>query len=100
MATKKKEMVNDTRSDKQKALDTALAQLTRDFGDGAVMKLGENKKMNVQAVSTGSISLDMALGIGGVPRHRRYRYGSNPALPWWCGNGSSEHSQPLHAHTG
>ncbi len=70
MATKKKETAIDTRSDKQKALDTAIAQLTRDFGDGAVMKLGENKHMNVQAVSTGSIALDMALGIGGVPKGR------------------------------
>ncbi len=70
MATKKKETAVDERSDKQKALDTAIAQLTRDFGDGAVMKLGENKHMNVQAVSTGSISLDMALGIGGVPKGR------------------------------
>ena len=70
MATKKKETAVDERSDKQKALETAIAQLTRDFGDGAVMKLGENKHMNVQAVSTGSISLDMALGIGGVPKGR------------------------------
>ena len=67
---KKAQEVSDPAADKQKALETALAQLTRDFGDGAVMKLGENKKMNVQAVSTGSISLDMALGIGGVPRGR------------------------------
>ena len=71
MAAKKKETVAaDPKSDKQKALETALAQLTRDFGDGAVMKLGENKHMNVQAVSTGSISLDLALGIGGVPKGR------------------------------
>ena len=67
---KKKEAAVDTRSDRQKALDTALAQLNRDFGAGAVMKLGENTHMNVQAVSTGSISLDMALGIGGVPKGR------------------------------
>ncbi|MBQ8388950.1 MAG: recombinase RecA [Clostridia bacterium] len=67
---KKKEAAVDTRSDKQKALDTALAQLNRDFGVGTVMKLGENTHMNVQAVSTGSISLDMALGIGGVPKGR------------------------------
>ena len=67
---KKKEAAVDTRSDKQKTLDTALAQLNRDFGVGTVMKLGENTHMNVQAVSTGSISLDMALGIGGVPKGR------------------------------
>ncbi len=69
-AAKTKKKAEDAVNDRQKALETALAQLTRDFGDGAVMKLGENKKMNVQAVSTGSISLDMALGIGGVPRGR------------------------------
>ena len=53
-----------------KALSTALAQLEKDFGAGTVMKLGENAHMEVQAVKTGSIALDMALGIGGVPRGR------------------------------
>ena len=53
-----------------KALSTALAQLEKDFGAGAVMKLGENTHMEVQAVKTGSIALDMALGIGGVPKGR------------------------------
>ena len=52
------------------ALHTALAQLEKDFGAGAVMKLGENTHMEVQAVKTGSIALDMALGIGGVPKGR------------------------------
>ena len=52
------------------ALSTALAQLEKDFGAGAVMKLGENTHMEVQAVKTGSIALDMALGIGGVPKGR------------------------------
>jgi len=55
---------------KKKALNTAIAQLERDFGAGSIMKLGENTLMEVQAVSTGSISLDLALGIGGVPRGR------------------------------
>ena len=55
---------------RRKALDTALAQLERDFGAGAVMKLGENTHMEVQAVHTGSLALDFALGIGGVPRGR------------------------------
>ena len=65
-------MVNDSadKSEKQKALSTAIAQLERDFGSGAVMKLGENRHMEVQAVHTGSIALDMALGIGGVPKGR------------------------------
>ncbi len=57
-------------AEKKKALDTAIAQLTRNYGEGTIMKLGENAHMNVQAVSTGSISLDLALGIGGVPRGR------------------------------
>ena len=57
-------------SDKQKALQTALQQIEKQFGQGAVMKLGENTKMNVDHISTGSLSLDMALGIGGVPKGR------------------------------
>ena len=57
-------------ADKQKALETALAQIEKQFGQGAVMKLGENMKMSVDHISTGSICLDMALGIGGVPKGR------------------------------
>ncbi|MBR6708164.1 MAG: DNA recombination/repair protein RecA, partial [Clostridia bacterium] len=56
--------------EKAKALEMAKSQLTKRFGDGIIMKLGENTHMNVQAVHTGSIALDMALGIGGVPRGR------------------------------
>ncbi len=55
---------------KKKALQTAISQIERDFGAGAVMRLGENAHMEVQAIHTGSISLDMALGIGGLPRGR------------------------------
>ena len=55
---------------RKKALSTALAQLKKEYGEGTIMKLGENANMEVQAVSTGSLSLDMALGIGGVPRGR------------------------------
>ena len=58
------------KSEKEKALRTALAQLEKDFGAGTVMKLGDNTHMEVQAVHTGSVSLDMALGIGGVPKGR------------------------------
>ena len=61
--------VND-KDARQKALSTALAQLKKNYGEGTIMKLGENTNMEVQAVSTGSLSLDMALGIGGVPRGR------------------------------
>ena len=57
-------------ADKKKALETALAQIEKQFGKGAVMKLGEHSSLQVEAISTGSISLDMALGIGGVPRGR------------------------------
>ncbi|MBQ7152624.1 MAG: recombinase RecA [Clostridia bacterium] len=60
----------DVKMNREKALETALKQLEKDFGAGTVMKLGENTHMEVQAVSTGSLSLDMALGIGGVPRGR------------------------------
>lgn len=56
--------------DKEKALDTALAQIEKQFGKGAVMRLGQNSAMNVGHVSTGSLSLDIALGIGGLPRGR------------------------------
>ena len=58
------------KSEKEKALRTALAQLEKDFGAGTVMKLGDNTHMEVQSVHTGSVSLDMALGIGGVPKGR------------------------------
>ncbi len=57
-------------ADKKVALETAISRLEREFGAGTVMKLGENSKMNVSAVSTGSIALDLALGIGGVPKGR------------------------------
>ena len=56
--------------DKNKALETALSQIEKQFGKGAVMKLGQNTHMNVGHVSTGSLSLDIALGIGGLPRGR------------------------------
>lgn len=56
--------------DKKKALETALANIEKQFGKGAVMKLGENSSLNVEAISTGSLGLDLALGIGGLPRGR------------------------------
>ncbi len=56
--------------DKNKALETALTQIEKQFGKGAVMRLGENKHMNIDHISTGSLSLDIALGIGGLPRGR------------------------------
>ena len=57
--------------EKEKALETALAQIERSFGKGSIMKLGqENPVMDIEAISTGSIGLDVALGIGGLPRGR------------------------------
>lgn len=59
-----------TDEEKKKALQTALEQIEKKFGKGAVMKLGQAAAMNVDAISTGSIGLDLALGIGGVPKGR------------------------------
>lgn len=56
--------------DKTKALETALTQIEKQFGKGAVMRLGENKHMSIDHISTGSLSLDIALGIGGLPKGR------------------------------
>ena len=55
--------------EKKKALDTAIAYIEKQFGKGAIMKLGEAKAMDIEAIPTGSMTLDMALGIGGVPRY-------------------------------
>ncbi len=63
-------MANEKNNDKNKALETALAQIEKQFGQGAVMRLGENIDMNVEHIKTGSVSLDYALGIGGMPRGR------------------------------
>ena len=57
-------------SDKKKALQTALAQIDKSFGKGTVMRLGDRPEMNVEAIPTGSLALDAALGIGGVPKGR------------------------------
>ncbi len=57
-------------ADKKKALETVLAELEKNHGKGAIMRLGENVRMKVDHISTGSIGLDMALGIGGLPRGR------------------------------
>lgn len=57
-------------TDKAKALQTALDQLEKAYGKGTVMRLGENVSMNIEHISTGSISLDLALGIGGLPKGR------------------------------
>ena len=56
--------------DKQRALEAALSQIEKSYGKGSVMKLGQRQEMNIEAISTGSIGLDVALGIGGVPKGR------------------------------
>ncbi|HIK64846.1 MAG TPA: recombinase RecA, partial [Henriciella marina] len=56
--------------DKQKALETALSNIERSFGKGSVMRLGDQKMLDIEAVSTGSLGLDIALGIGGLPKGR------------------------------
>ena len=57
-------------SEKKKALDLAISQIEKQFGKGSIMRLGENFKMNLDVIPTGSLDLDIALGIGGVPRGR------------------------------
>ena len=56
--------------EKRKALDAAIAKIEKDFGKGSIMTLGENAKMNIETISTGSIGLDVAIGIGGLPQGR------------------------------
>ena len=74
MAEKKKAVAKQvpvklaTAEEKKKALDAAIAHIEKQYGKGAVMKLGKAPDFNVDAISTGSLTLDMALGIGGVPR--------------------------------
>ena len=55
---------------RQKALETTLAGLNKRYGEGVVMKLGEASRLAVESIPTGSLSLDIALGVGGVPRGR------------------------------
>lgn len=70
MADKKAPAATSAAQAKSEALATALAQIEKKYGKGSVMKLGENAAMNVEAISTGSLGLDIALGIGGVPKGR------------------------------
>ncbi len=72
-ASKKKttdNITDRTPEERKKALDTAIAQIEKDFGKGSIIRMGENSRMNVSAVPTGSIALDLALGIGGLPKGR------------------------------
>ena len=62
--------MSNTKTEKMKALEAALGQIEKQFGKGSIMKLGEFQAMNVEAIPTGALSLDIALGIGGIPRGR------------------------------
>ena len=71
MATKKPAVESAApASDKKKALETAMAQIERTYGKGSIMRLGENADIVVDTIPTGSLALDLALGIGGLPRGR------------------------------
>jgi recombination protein RecA len=78
-----KRPVPDTAPDaaqKRKALETAMSQIEKQFGKGSIMKLGTDNKLEVQVIPTGSLSLDLALGVGGVPRGRIVEvYAPSPA---------------------
>ena len=68
---RKDEFMHKNADEKNKALDAALQQIERAFGKGSVMKLnGDHNPMDVESISTGSLGLDIGLGIGGVPRGR------------------------------
>ena len=62
--------VNRTGGDRDKSLETALAQIERQFGRGSIMRLGDEVRAPMEVIPTGSIALDVALGIGGLPRGR------------------------------
>ncbi len=73
MAAKKtteKKVAESATNDKKAALETVISRIERECGKGSIMRLGENSTLNVSAVSTGSLSLDFALGVGGIPRGR------------------------------
>ena len=59
--------------ERDKALEMAMGQIEKQFGKGAIMRMGENLDMQIEAISTGTLSLDIALGIGGLPRGRGRR---------------------------
>ncbi|MBB3935224.1 recombinase RecA [Aureimonas phyllosphaerae] len=70
MAQNSLRLVEDTSVDKTKALDAALSQIERAFGKGSIMRLGATEKLDIETISTGSLGLDIALGVGGLPKGR------------------------------
>ena len=73
-------MSTDKNNEKAKALEIAMSQIEKDFGKGSIMKLGEYKASEVEAISTGSLSLDIALGVGGIPKRRIISRGDHDAV--------------------
>jgi len=65
-----KQQEAEEKSEKSKALETAIDEIKEKFGEGSIMKLGEAKRVNIDSIPTGSISLDLALGVGGMPQGR------------------------------
>ncbi len=63
-------LANKINPEKLKAIEAAMGQIEKQFGKGSIMKLGEDSILNIESISTGSLDLDIALGIGGVPRGR------------------------------
>src|SRR5690242_3558643 len=63
-------MPDDNRDERGKAIEAALAQIDKQFGKGSIMRLGSREKIDVPAIPTGALSLDAALGVGGMPRGR------------------------------
>ena len=70
MAVKEKTETKEVSSDREKALKLAIEKIEKDFGKGSIMKLGDKPSVSVEAIPTGSLDLDIALGIGGIPRGR------------------------------
>ena len=71
MAVKEKEAeISSVSDERSKALKLAIEKIEKDFGKGSIMKLGDKATVNVDAIPTGALALDVALGIGGVPRGR------------------------------
>ena len=71
MATRKKTAAaGNAANDRQKALDLAMSQIEKDFGKGAVMRLGDDNRPPIQVISSGNIAINVALGIGGFPLGR------------------------------
>ena len=70
MAARKASAAKTVTNDRNKALEVALSQIDKQFGKGSVMRLGDDNRPPVQVIPTGSLALDVALGIGGLPRGR------------------------------